>query len=324
MKLKSKYHFNSESLNFVKVEFSYEDLIRKLFTYSFVSVLLGIGLFLLAFYLIDSPHVKNLNAKNQEIKFKYQLLNNRIQSLSEKLEQIQNNDNNVYRPFFEAEPIPISIRTAGYGGVKDFTQFENYENKDIIISSYQKLNIITKQLYVQSKSYDEVTKLIRDKNKMLSSIPAIQPIKNKDLTAFGPFGMRMHPILKIYRLHAGVDLCAPMNTPIYAAGDGVVTDAKYGRGGLGYYVRINHSYGFETVYGHLNKILVKYGQRVKRGDLIALMGTTGISQVSHLHYEVHKNGSPVNPVNYYFEDLSDEDYERMIQISTNEVNSAFD
>jgi murein DD-endopeptidase MepM/ murein hydrolase activator NlpD len=281
-------------------------------------------LFLLAFYFIDSPHVKSLNAKNKEIKFQYRILNNKILALTQDLSQMQHHDNNLYRPFFEADPIPLSVRTAGYGGTKDYQEFNHFESRNIIVPTYRKLDIISKQLYVQSKSYDEVTKLIRNKNLMLSSIPAIQPVKKKDLTAFGPFGMRMHPILKIYRLHAGVDLCAPMNTPIYAAGDGSVVEAKYGRGGIGNYVVINHSYGFETLYGHLNKMFVKVGQKVKRGDLIALMGSTGISNVSHLHYEVHKNGQPVNPVNYYFDDLSDEDYERMIDVSTNEFNSAFD
>lgn len=324
MKKKSKYSFNAESLDFVKIEFSYEELFRRFFTNSIISIVIGIVFFLLAFYFIDSPHVKSLKAENSKIKFEYELLNNKIKALSAKLALIQHKDNKIYRPFFEAKEIPLSVRTAGFGGVERYNRFNDYEDKATIVNTLRKLDIVSKQLYVQSKSYDEITELIKDKHNMLASIPAIQPIKNKDLTAFGPFGMRMHPILKIYRLHAGVDLCAPLNTPIYAAGDGVVTAAKFGRGGIGYYIKIYHGYGYQTLYGHLNKMLVKPGQRIKRGDKIALMGSTGISNVSHLHYEVHRNGRPVNPINYYFEDLTDEEYERILDISSTNLNSDFD
>ena len=324
MSKKSKYKFNAESLDFVKIEFSYDELFRRLFTYSFTSVIIGLVFFFLAFNFIDSPHVKNLRVINKDIKYKYEVLNKQINAASAQLSEIQHHDNKMFRPFFEAEEIPSSVRIAGFGGVNSYTEFDDYEDKNTIVSTFKKLDVVTKQLYIQSKSFDDVTKLIKNKHKMLASIPAIQPIKNKDLTAFGPFGMRMHPILKIYRLHAGVDLCAPLNTPIYAAGDGVITAAKFGRGGIGYYIRIYHGYGFQTVYGHLNEMKVKPGQRVKRGDIIALMGTTGISNVSHVHYEVHKNGKPVNPVNYYFEDLTDEEYERLIDISSTELNSDYD
>jgi len=324
MRKKSKYSFNPESLDFVKVEFSYHELFKRFFTYSLISVVIGISLFLLAFNFIDSPHVVLLKSKSAQIKFRYEILNNKINAVSEELLSIQNHDNKMFRPFFEVDEIPNSIRQAGFGGVKKYQEFDDFIDKQTLVGTLKKLDVVSKQLYVQSKSFDEITELIKNKHKMLASIPAIQPIKNKDLTAFGPFGMRMHPILRIYRLHAGVDLCAPLNTPIYASGDGLVTSSKMGRGGIGNYIRIYHGYGFETVYGHLNKMLVKPGQRVKRGDKIALMGSTGISNISHLHYEVYKNGSPVNPINYYFEDLNDDEYQRMIEISSDQINSGYD
>ena len=324
LKKKSSYKFNPELLDFVKVEFSYDELFRKLFTYSFISVIIGFVVFLFLFNTIDSPSAIIQQNINEKLKLKYELLEKRTNGVSFELARIQHNDNKMYRPYFESKEIPNSVRLAGFGGTDRYQKFQSFVCKDMLIKKNIKMDLISKQLYIQSVSFDELTSLIKNKGKMLSSIPAIQPVRNKAITAFGPFGMRMHPILRIYRLHAGVDLCAPLGTPIYASGDGYVAAAKFGRGGIGYYIRINHGYGYNTVYGHLSKMLVKPGQRVNRGDVIALMGTTGISNVSHLHYEVHKNGRPVDPTDYYFDDLSDDEYQRMVQISTEKLNSDFD
>ena len=322
--LKSKYQFNPETLSYKKVEFNFlEDFIKKFLSQTVVSLLIGIVLFLIAFYTIDSPSLQELKAKNNKILLKYDLLKSKIDNSTNILSEIQNRDDFKYRPIFEADPIPKSIRNAGYGGVDQFQELEGYQNSNLLIGINKHISKLSKQLYIQSKSYDDLVKRIKDKDKMLACIPSIRPI-GKELTRFGsPFGMRFHPILKRMRMHQGVDLTAPRGTKIYAAGDGVVTRA--GRnGGLGKNVLINHGYSYRTTYGHMSKVLVKVGQRVKRGEVIGLVGSTGLSTCPHLHYEVRKNGVPVNPVNFYYNDLSDEEYDKMVEMSANANTHVFE
>lgn len=315
-----KYQFNPESLSFRKVEFGFlEDFFKVIFTQFAASIVIGGILFIAAIYFFDSPQLESLRQENERLLYKFELLNNDLDKAQQLLTDIQERDDSVYRSVFGLDPISQSVRTAGFGGVNRYADLEGYQHSDLLINTSRRLDIMTKQLYVQSKSFDDIVEQIKAKEKMLASIPAIQPISNKDLTGFGPFGMRLHPILNIYRLHAGVDLVAKQGTPIYAAGDGVVTNAEY-NSGLGYYVKIDHGYGYKTVYGHAVKLLAKPGQRVKRGEVIALVGTTGLSTTPHLHYEVHKNNRPVNPVNFYYNDLSQEEYDRMIELSQEGIN----
>lgn len=323
--LKSKYQFNSETLSYKKVEFNFvDDFIKKILSQTVVSILIGIGLFFVAFNTIDSPSLQELKVENTQILLKYDLLKSKINNSSYILDEIQNRDDYKYRPIFEADPIPTSIRNAGYGGSNQFEELEGYFNSNMLIGLNKHISKLSKQLYVQSKSYDDLVKKIKDKDNMLACIPAIRPVSGKDLIRFGsPFGMRMHPILKYRRMHQGVDLTAARGTKIYAAGDGVVTRA--GRnGGLGKNVLIDHGYSYRTTYGHLYKINVKDGQKVKRGDVIGLMGSTGLSTSPHLHYEVRKNGVPVNPVNYYYNDLSDEEYDKMVEMSAEANTHVFE
>lgn len=327
MSKKSKYHFNPETLNFKKVEFNFlEDFLKKIISQTGISFLIGFTFFLIAFNTIDSPSLKKLRAENKKILLKYDILKSQVEKSTIALLEIQNRDDFKYRPIFEADPIPKSIRNAGYGGTDQFKDLKGYENSTLLIGMNMQLSKLSKQLYVQSKSYDELVKRIKDKDKMLASIPAIRPIAGKDLIRFGsPFGMRLHPILKIVKMHYGVDLTAVQGTKIYAAGNGIVKRASTGwHGGLGENVILDHGYGYETVYGHMSKILVVEGQRVKRGDVIGLVGNTGRSTSPHLHYEVIKNGTHVNPVNYYYNDLTDEEYDKMIESSTNTDTHVFD
>ena len=237
------------------------------------------------------------------------------------LTDLQQRDDNIYRVIFEAEPIPSSVRDAGFGGVNKYSQLEDMSNSALVIATAKKLDVISKQAYIQSKSYDEVMKMALNKEKMLAALPAIQPITNKDLkrTSSG-WGYRMHPIYKVRKMHWGLDFTAPIGTPIYATGDGTVTEvqgSKRSRVGLGLHVKIDHGYGYETVYGHMNEFNVKRGQKVKRGDIIGYVGNTGGSTAPHVHYEVHKDGRKVNPAYYVFQDLTPQEYDKMIAISTN-------
>jgi murein DD-endopeptidase MepM/ murein hydrolase activator NlpD len=240
------------------------------------------------------------------------------------LDDIQHRDDNIYRVIFEADPIPSSIRKAGFGGVNRYKDIRNFSNAELVIEAAKKADKLSKQLYIQSKSFDEVIDLAKNKADMLASIPAIQPIANKDLgrVASG-YGYRIHPIYKTRKLHTGMDFTAPQGTPIYATGDGKIAKVRRSRRGYGNHVIVDHGYGYQTLYAHMTKYIVYRGQKVKRGEIIGYVGSTGTSVAPHLHYEVIKNKRKINPVNYYYNDLSPEEYEKMLEISS-QNNQSFD
>jgi murein DD-endopeptidase MepM/ murein hydrolase activator NlpD len=232
------------------------------------------------------------------------------------LTDLQERDDNIYRTIFEAEPLHSSIREAGVGGSDAYQDLEGMENSEIVINVKKRLDKIMKKIYVQSVSYDEVIKLAKSKEAMLASIPAIQPISNKDLTRTASgWGYRIHPIYKIRKFHEGMDFTAPTGTDVYATGDGTILEAESTFRGYGNKIMIDHGYGYKSLYGHLNEIDVKVGQKVKRGDVIGKVGNTGLSTAPHLHYEVSINNEKVNPVNFYFNDLTAQEYENLIEIS---------
>ncbi len=279
---------------------------------------------LVAYNTIDSPKEKQLEREIDRMQLDYDLVNQRLQQMSSVLEDLQDRDDNIYRVVFEAEPIPDEVRKAGFGGVNRYNRYKDFENRDLLTETMRRTDILSKQLVIQSKSYDEILGMIRNKAAMLSCIPAIQPVSNRELKRMASgYGYRTDPIYKTTKFHAGMDFAAAVGTEIYATGDGVIMRADADASGYGNHVRINHGYGYMTLYGHMSKIMVRPGQRVKRGDVIGLVGNTGKSVGPHLHYEVHKNGEAINPVNYYYNDLSPEDYARMIEMSGTE-NQSFD
>jgi murein DD-endopeptidase MepM/ murein hydrolase activator NlpD len=264
----------------------------------------------------DSPKEKGLKRQISELKANYQIVNDELTKIESVLTDLQERDDNIYRTIFEAEPIHSNVREAGTGGTNNYRNLEKLENSELVIDVKSRLDKIMKKVYVQSTSYDEIIDLAKNKERMLASIPAIQPISNKDLkrTASG-WGYRIHPIYKIRKFHYGMDFTAPHGTEIYATGDGVIEIVNSSKRGYGNKVVINHGYGYKTLYGHMSAFNVKQGQKVRRGDVIGFVGNSGLSTAPHLHYEVMLNGKKVNPVNYYFNDLSAEEYERMIEIS---------
>ena len=245
--------------------------------------------------------------------------------LDEVLADLQERDDNIYRVIFEADPIPNSIREAGFGGANRYKNLEGYGNSELVSQTAEKLDVVTKQLYVQSRSFDDVIEMARNKSEMLAHIPAIQPVANKDLKRIASgFGYRIHPIYKVPKMHAGIDFTAATGTPIYATGDGkVLRRPKRGGSGYGKYVVIDHGYGYESLYAHMSVVNVRPGQAVKRGEIIGRVGNTGLSTAPHLHYEVHRNGKKINPINFFFNDLSPEEYEEIIQTAERE-NQSFD
>jgi murein DD-endopeptidase MepM/ murein hydrolase activator NlpD len=311
------YRFNPDTLSFDKIERNVRTLIRKALGYLSTGIVSGIIFFFIFLQFFETPITKRLKRENEQLLSQYNLMNKDIEKISKAMEDIQMRDDNIYRVIFEANPIPSTVRMAGFGGANRYTKLESMDNSELIISVAKKLDVLSKQVYVQSKSYDDVIKMALGKEKMLASIPSIMPVSNRDLkrTASG-WGMRMHPIYRIPRFHYGMDFTAPQGTEIFATGNGIVKEA--GRdAGYGNTIIIDHGYGYETMYGHLSRIMVKIGQTIKRGDIIGLVGSTGASVGPHLHYEVSKNGQKVNPQNYYFQDLNPMEYEKMITISSN-------
>ena len=313
---KSKFKYNPESLSFDKIKLSFRDKLLRFFSYFLASVFLAVLYAVFFTLLFDSPKEKALIRENEQLILQYDVMNRKLGTVEKVLEELQERDDNIYRTIFEAEPISASIRNAGMGGINRYAELEGYDNSEIVIETASRLDKILKKVYVQSKSYDEVIDLAINKEMFIASVPAIQPIANKDLkrTASG-WGYRIHPIYKIRKFHEGMDFTAPTGTEIYATGDGTVVAANKSRRGYGNEIRVDHGYGLVTRYAHMSAFNVKKGQKVKRGDVIGFVGSTGLSTAPHLHYEVHVNGKKVNPINYFFDDLTAAEYDKMILLS---------
>lgn len=283
----------------------------------FVGMGLGAASFIILLLIFGSPSEKELRIENSRLLAQYNVLSHRLDEALGVMSDIQQRDDNLYRVVLQADPIADAVRMAGYGGTNRYEELMDMANSDLVINTTQKMDMLDRQLYIQSQSFDEVVALCKEHDDMLRCIPAIQPVSNKDLkqTASG-YGVRIDPIYKTSKFHEGMDFSANIGTPIYATGNGTVTKAGW-QSGYGRVVVINHGYGYETLYAHMNKINVRVGQKVNRGETIGEVGNSGKSTGPHLHYEVHVKGRVVNPVNYYFMDLNAEDYDRMIQIAAN-------
>ncbi len=315
---KSKYRFNKDTLSYEKIELSTRQKIIKSLP-GIISTLLLALLFTYLYPLIyESPSEQKLKRELNQLSLQYDILNQQFDKVDAVLLDIQERDDNIYRTIFAAEPIPNSIRGAGYGGSDRYDNLRGFNYSDIVISTTKRLDKITKKIVVQSKSYDEVVSMAKNKEKLLSCVPAIQPIANKDLKRVASgWGWRIHPIYKIRKFHYGIDFTSPFGTDIYSTGDGIVKIVKSSRIGYGKKVVIDHGFGYETLYAHMSKFNVKKGDKVKRGDVIGYVGNTGTSTGSHLHYEVWKDGKKVNPKNFFFKDLTPIEYDKMIELSSN-------
>jgi murein DD-endopeptidase MepM/ murein hydrolase activator NlpD len=321
---KKKYRFNPESLSYEEHGVSLKERLTRFLTFFTSSLGFSIVLVIVILNLYDTPGSKAIKRENQRLLSQYKLMQKDLDNVEKVLEDLQQRDDNIYRVIFETDPIPSTIRKAGFGGANKYAHLESMDNKELVISTSRKLDILAKEAYIQSKSYDEVLKLAFQKEKMLASIPSIMPVSNKDLkkTASG-WGFRIHPIYKIRKFHYGMDFTAATGTDVYATGDGTIREVTTEHSGYGKMIFVDHGFGYSTVYGHLSKFNVKPGQKVKRGELIGLVGNTGTSTHPHLHYEVHKNGEAVNPQFYYYMDLTPQEYEKMISISSN-MGQSFD
>ena len=314
---KKKFHFNPETLSYEQIEHTITHWLRQLAIHALSGVSLGIIFFFIFVSTIQSPEEKQLVQEKSHMEAQYKVLDKQMQELQYVVSDLQQRDDNLYRVVFQADPIPLSVRRGSSANTEYYEQLLDMTNSEIVVSTSKKLNELKKELYIQSKSYDELVILAKNKETMLENLPAIQPVMNKNLKYMASgYGWRIDPIYHTRRFHAGMDFTAPIGTSIFATGNGVVVSAGWEQG-YGNCVQINHGYGYVTLYGHMSAIKARPGQKVKRGDIIGLVGSTGKSTGPHLHYEVHYKGTIMNPQNYYYLDLSPAEYDKMVQMSNN-------
>ncbi len=321
---KYKYRFDPTNLKYVHVKTSVWIKLLRVFGFISASLVAGILFLLLAYSFLDSPKERLLKSEIASYKMQIELLEEKGNKAELVMASLEERDDKIYREIFGAAPIDKAIRNAGIGGNDRYNSRDNFKNSANLVKLHEALDLLYRRMYVQSKSYDELTKLAKAKNAMLMSIPAIQPVSNKDLKRVASgFGYRIDPIYRTGKFHAGMDFTSPIGTPVIATGDGIVELIEAKQWGYGNCIIVNHSYGYKSRYAHLSRFKVKKGQKVSRGQIIGYVGSTGKSTGPHLHYEVMKNKVPVNPANYYYSDLSPEQYEAILKLS-NAHNQSFD
>ena len=309
-----KYFFNHKTLNYEKFQEPMRKRVGRAILY-----LLSTGVFALIFVVLfytffGSPREKMQAREIEYLKLQYEILDDKLDEMNVLLEDMEQRDDNIYRVIFEAEPIPSSVRKGGFGGVDRYENLYGYKSSDLVVEVARKLDIVASQLYIQSKSYDEVFAMAKNKSQMLACIPAIMPVKESEIKQISSyFGYRTDPIYKVTKYHSGMDFAASPGTGVYASGDGQVVKVESNYWGYGNVITIDHGYGYKTRYAHLKKMEVKKGQKVKRGQLIGTVGSTGKATGPHLHYEVLKNDEAVNPLHFFFNDLSPEEYEQILE-----------
>ena len=314
---KTYYMYNPKTLEYERIYPSAKERFIIVMRNLSVGLIIGMAAFFAFIYLFDSPMETLLRKENKLLQTQYDILIMDLSQANDVLDDLQQRDENLYRTIFHADSIPMSIRKSGFGGSNRYEHLKGLSNSELVIETTKRMDILKKQLYVQSNSLEELIALGKDMENRMRCIPAIQPVSNKDLkrTASG-FGMRIDPFYHIPKFHEGMDFSAAIGTEMYATGDGTVTFSSY-KQGYGNCVIIDHGYDYQTLYGHIDKIKVRVGQKVTRGEVIATVGNTGKSKGPHLHYEVIYKGRPDNPAKYYFQDLTPEEYDRMIQLAEN-------
>ena len=317
-----KYKFNPSTLNFEKISYGIRDYTISGLRYLFAGLVIGaIGVVLYASFFKD-PETARLSREVKFLKGQISELNNQIDTLELFVTDLEEKDDNVYRSIFGAEPYPEHLRKGGIGGSDRYRDLKGFDNSEEIIETQKRINRLQRALVSQSKSFEEVYELAKSKDTMLKCIPAIQPVSNKDLKRLASgFGMRIHPIYKIAKMHTGLDFTADIGTEIYATGDGVIESIESKYSGYGQHVIINHGFGYESLYAHMSRVAVRPGQKVRRGQIIGYVGNTGTSTGPHLHYEVMKNGEKVDPSFYFYSDITPEQYEDMLKRSANAKQS---
>lgn len=322
---RNKYQINPHTLQYEAVRRSRRERWTRVLLFSAVMAVVGFVSVLSFNAFFESPKLREVREENNFLRMHLSRMNAKLDTLELVAQDLESKDEDIYRNIFGADPYPEYLRRRGIGGTDRYKDLKGYESSDALVETGQRISRLQRSLVAQSRSLEELYELARSKEEMLQSIPAIQPVSNEDLTRIASgFGYRIHPIYRVPKMHTGIDFTAPTGTDIYATGNGVVDRVEYKRSGYGYNVVIDHGYGYKTLYGHMSKILVKQGQRIKRGEVIGKVGNTGRSVGSHLHYEVIKDGKKIDPANYFFNDLSPEEYELLLEKAQEGANQSFD
>jgi murein DD-endopeptidase MepM/ murein hydrolase activator NlpD len=311
---KIKYYYNTHTLRYEKLITPFRVKLLRVFGFVAAAFVTAVLIAFIAFRFIGSPYERILRQQNSELQDELRQLDERIKAIDQQMGVLEKRDNEVYRSIFEAQPIPDSLRTEQMEKAQEIAKVEGMRENQLIFSIDTTIRKLRARIDAQKKSYDEVLKLINSKEQLLAATPAIQPVSNKDLNRIASgFGYRIDPVYKTIKLHAGLDFAAPQGTPIYATADGAVKIAGFSDGGYGNHVVINHGYGYETVYGHMVRIKARTGQKVIRGEVIGYVGSTGKSTGPHCHYEVHKNGQKLDPVYFFYNDLSPQQFDQLLK-----------
>lgn len=315
---KQKYYYNISSLRYEKVKRSWSSWAMTAFMILCTSLIFAVLIVYLIQKFIPSANEQRLQNELSKMEEQYTLMQQDANRMHEVLESLRKRDVNIYRVLYESEPLPDEVWQAGYGGTNRYKDLEGYSNTDLMKDLRAKIDKLKSQMVLQSKSYDEVAKLAMSKEAMLASIPAIQPVSNEDLTRIASgFGMRIDPIYRTPRMHTGLDFTAPIGTEIHCTGKGKVIAVEFNGGGYGNHVIVDHGYGYQSHYAHMSRFNCKVGQEVNRGDLIGYVGNTGKSTGPHLHYEIIYNGEKIDPVHFFYNDLTNAQYEQMLELSAN-------
>jgi len=321
---KIKYYYNTNTLRYEKLETPLRVTLLRVLGFMSAAVVTALILVSLAYKYFPSANEKRLMQRNEALQDNYYTLNDKVQKLQGQMAELEKRDNNVYRAIFEAAPIPDSARAKAAEQEQEIRLVQGMDQENLYISVATTLNKLSARIINQTKSYTAIDGFIKNKEQLLACTPAIQPVSNKDLNRIASgFGYRIDPVYKTTKFHAGLDFAAPQGTPIYATANGTVEVAGNTGNGYGNHVVINHGYGYETLYGHMYRVKVRSGQRLKRGDLIGYVGSTGKSTGPHCHYEVHKNGAVVDPIYFFYNDLTPEQFDRILKMASSS-NQSFD
>lgn len=319
-----KYYYDTETCKYERIKTSTGDIILNTLGIMSLTVAMAVGLLILYSSYFESPKELLLKNEVKELEFYYDNLSAEVEKLQSQLTNMEYRDDNIYRVVLGAEPIDKSIREAGVGGLDRYEDIKNKNviHEDVIVKLSESVDNLRRKIYIESKSQDDVVELAESKEMLFAAIPAIQPVANKQLIALASgFGLRIHPIYKVKKMHTGIDFAAAIGTPIYATADGNIDKLHVSFSGYGKMLEIDHGFGYRTRYAHMHGFAVRQGQKVKRGDLIGYVGDTGLSTAPHLHYEVFVNGIHANPVHYFFNDLNPAEYEKIIELASIENQS---
>ena len=321
---KTNFKFNKKTLEYEKVEVSWRVRLKKAGLHVGVSLSLALIIIIGSYPLVSRYSEKEKIDEIEKLESEYEILNNKVEEIAIELNVLKMRDDSVYADIFGVSPVSKNLRIGGTGGIDEFKDLRGYSNSELMLKSAQLIKTLENQVHIHKKGFDRIYKLSNTRSSKLAHVPAIQPIHNNNLirTASG-FGMRMHPVYNVMKMHSGIDFTAKIGTDINSTGDGIVEAVKNSRTGYGKHVIINHGFGYKTLYAHLSEFKIRKGQKVKRGDIIGKVGNTGTSTGPHLHYEVIRNNKKIDPAHFFFNDLNYEQYQEMVKIST-QINTSLD